>query len=493
MDRGRGHARSHPALPEGRLTIPAFPSSASTARPVDAEDLQLPKPPGFIRSWLARHPWLLDGFIAGGYAVPMASVTFIAFIASLFGSQPFGADLLRSSPAYWLLAFYVTCAVTVALLFRRHVPVISAAIIAGSLLISTMSSLQLDGVPMMFALYALAVYRSSRSAWLFTAIGAGSGCLSLVISDPGDLAGIIGYTVLFSLLLVISTLVGITFGNRRRYIAALLDRAEQLARERDQRAQLAAAAERARIAREMHDIVAHSLTVIVALSDGAEASIDRSPESAREAVRQTGITARRALTDMRRSLGVLTESTDDQADTADRAAPAPLTPQPGTADLAEMIESYRVAGLPVRYTTSGEPPADPVLQLTVFRVVQESLTNALRYALQPSKVDVVIAFGHDGIDVEVADDGVDPARGARSTGSGRGLIGMRERVGLHGGTVTVGPAGSRGWRVRAHLRSGEGTPSPEGAAPADGLAPATGTDAPGTAADTTPRPEETTP
>ncbi len=470
MDRGRRHARSHPALPEGRLTIPAFPSSASTARPVDAEDLQLPKPPGFIRSWLARHPWLLDGFIAGGYAVPMASVSFIAFVASLFGSQPFGADLLRSSPAYWLLVFYVTCAVTVALLFRRHVPVITASIIAGSLLVSTMSSLQLDGVPMMFALYALAVYRSSRSAWLFTAIGAGAGCLSLVISNPADLAGIIGYTVLFSLLLVISTLVGITFGNRRRYIVALLDRAEQLARERDQRAQLAAAAERARIAREMHDIVAHSLTVIVALSDGAEASIDRSPESAREAVRQTGITARRALTDMRRSLGVLTESTDDGTPTTspERAVAAPLTPQPGVADLAEMIESYRVAGLPVRYTTAGEPPADPVLQLTVFRVVQEALTNALRYALQPGKVDVVIGYRPDGVDVEIVDDGVDPARGARSTGSGRGLIGMRERVALHGGAVTAGPAGSRGWRVRAHLGAGESSatdPRPEETTP----------------------------
>ncbi len=445
-------------------------SSAPAAQPSGAEDLRLPKPPGFIRSYFNRHPWLLDGLIAGGYAVPSGIVAVVVFIASLFGATPFPFQDggLRSTPAFGILLLYVAAAVAVALLFRRYVPVITATICAASLLVMGTASQQLDAIPMMFALYALAVYRSARSAWIWTAIASGTGVLATTLHDPTDLAGIIGYGVLFAMTMVIATLVGITFGNRRRYILALLERARQLARERDQQAQLSAAAERARIAREMHDIVAHSLTVIVALSDGAEASIERSPETAREAIRQTASTARRALTDMRLSLGVLTEpptgsdsvagSGGDGASTA----PAPLLPQPGLADLPELFASYRAAGLPVRVTASGTAPADPLVQLTVYRVVQEALTNALRYAVQPTAVDVVLAYEAGGISIEVKDDGLDPTRGAASLGSGRGLIGLRERVAVYGGTVTAGPAGARGWRVRASLPVAAVAARPEG-------------------------------
>ncbi|MDO9396376.1 MAG: histidine kinase, partial [Herbiconiux sp.] len=398
-----------------------------TARAAGTEDLRLPKPPGFIRAYFNRHPWLLDGLIAGGYAVPMGALAMVTFISSLFGYSPFstgeGAGTFRETPAFGVVLLYATAAVTVALLFRRHVPVLTAAICAGSILLTSPGTQQLEGMSMAFALYALAVYRSTRSAWLWAAIGTGAGVLAVVLNDPFDLAAIIGYGVLFAGLMTIATLVGITFGNRRRYIQALLDRAAQLARERDQRALLAAASERARIAREMHDIVAHSLTVIVALSDGAEAAIERSPESAREAVRQTGITARRALTDMRRSLGVLTEPEEAAATRRESGGSeatrrdsgrvgAELAPQPGMDDVAEMVRSYRAAGLPVRFTTQGDWPADPVLQLAVFRVVQEALTNALRYAAQATRVDVVLRFEATGVQIEVTDDGVDPDRGA---------------------------------------------------------------------------------
>lgn len=417
-----------------------------------SEDLRLPKPPGFIRSYFNRFPWVLDSLIAAGYVVPMGAVSLVGFVASLFGASPFTDDPIRSTPVWGLVMLYMTAAVTVGLLFRRHVPLVTATICAAAMLVSAPVTNQIDAVPMMFALYALAVYRSARAAWLWTLIASAVGVASTVLSDPFDLASIVGYGLLTSMLMTIATLVGITFGNRRRYIQALLDRAQQLARERDQQAQLAAAAERARIAREMHDIVAHSLTVIVALSDGAEASIDRSPETAKEAVRQTGITARRALTDVRRSLGVLAEP-DGRGD---GGGAAPIAPQPGLADLPELIASFRAAGLPVRFTTSGEPPADLPLQVTVFRVVQEALTNALRYAVQVTAVDVVLRYvgtpeGGSAVSIEVTDDGVDPGRGASSAGSGRGLIGMRERVAVYGGTVSAGPAGGRGWRVNATL------------------------------------------
>ncbi|WP_382309734.1 sensor histidine kinase [Herbiconiux sp. UC225_62] len=475
-------------------------TSAPAAHPSGAEDLRLPKPPGFIRSYFNRHPWLLDGLIAGSYAVPSGVVALLVFVSSLFGATPFDFqnEGWRSTPFFGVALLYTATAVTVALLFRRYVPVITAAICAASLLISGATSQQLDVVPMMFALYALAVYRSTRSAWVWTAIAAGTGIVSTVLYDPFDLAGIIGYGLLSAMALVIATLVGITFGNRRRYIQALLDRAQQLARERDQQARLSAAAERARIAREMHDIVAHSLTVIVALSDGAEASVERSPATAREAMRQSAVTARRALTDMRLSLGVLTEPDEGESEGAGgdggasagvraaagtgasvalagsgagasasaASAPAPLMPQPGLDDLPEMIASYRAAGLPVRVTATGTPPLDPLVQLTVFRVVQEALTNALRYAVQATAVDVVLHYGPGDITVEVSDDGVDPGRGAASVGSSRGLIGLRERVAVYGGSVSAGPAGTRGWRVRATLAPPNTTPAPAAPLPA---------------------------
>ncbi len=423
--------------------MPQTTSSAPAALPPGAEDLRLPKPPGFIRSFFNRYPWLLDGLIAGVYFLPVGIASFVFFVFSLTGAAPWSDDPIRSTPIFSAAALYMAGAVAVGLLFRRYVPVVTATICAAALLVPLGPAPQADWLPMMFALYALAVYRSARSAWIWTAIALGSSICSTLIYSPGDLAGNFGDAVLSALVFVIATLVGITFGNRRRYIQALLDRAAQLARERDQRAQLATAAERARIAREMHDIVAHSLTVIVALSDGAEASLDRSPDTAREAVRQTGITARRALADVRRSLGVLTE-TPGSTDAA-------LAPQPGVDELPELIASFRAAGLPVRYTVHGDPPTDPVLQLTVFRVLQEALTNALRYAVQATSVDVVLAYEPRGVTIDVLDDGVDPGRGAPSAGSGRGIIGMRERVAIYGGHVETGPVGARGWRVRAVL------------------------------------------
>ncbi|GAA2245646.1 histidine kinase [Herbiconiux moechotypicola] len=472
MDRGARRTRGHPAHPERRLTTtpgpltgPSSATSAPAAQPAGADDLRLPKPPGFIRSFFNRHPWLLDGFIAAGIGLPMLVYALVTLARSAFGDSPFGGEAIRSSPYFGLVLLYLAAAVTVGMLFRRHVPSVTAAICVIALFASSTTAQQIAGLPMMIALYALAVYRSTRSAWIWTAVATGVGIVSLVLQVPTDLATIVGYGLLNGLLLVIATLVGITFGNRRRYITALLDRAAQLARERDQRAQLAASAERTRIAREMHDIVAHSLTVIVALSDGAEASIERNPETAREAVRQTAVTARRALADMRRSLGVLTEpgsgTGEGGADAGGTGGPGAadartasaegLAPQPRLDDLGELVQSYRAAGLPVRFTVTGEPRGDALLQLTVYRVVQEALTNALRYAVQVTRVDVTIGFAAAGVTIEVADDGVDPARGAGSAGSGRGLVGMRERVATLGGTVTAGPAGGRGWTVRAEL------------------------------------------
>jgi signal transduction histidine kinase len=248
--------------------------------------------------------------------------------------------------------------------------------------------------------------------------------------------------------LVFALLIGSNIGNRRRYLAALIDRAAQLARERDQQGLLATAAERSRIAREMHDVVAHSLSVMVRLSDGADAVFEKDPARSREAVRQIGEVGRDSLRDMRRLLGVLRTEEGEEV--------AALGPQPTLDELDRLIETYRATGLPVAVQQLGDPPSDTGLQVAVYRTVQESLTNALRYAREPSRVLVQLDY-RSGIVVEVTDDGLFLGPVA-SVGTGRGLVGLRERAALFGGTAEAGPRlnpetgqDGGGWRVRVTL------------------------------------------
>ncbi|NTW42187.1 MAG: hypothetical protein HGA44_20300 [Cellulomonadaceae bacterium] len=231
--------------------------------------------------------------------------------------------------------------------------------------------------------------------------------------------------------------------NRRLHVAELVARGNALARDRDQQALLARAAERTRIAREMHDVVAHSLSVMIALADGAGAALDRAPDRSRAALDELSATGRTALADMRRVLGVLHEPD------------APLQPQPGSDDLGELVERFRATGLPVRTAGLACPlPADTGLQLAVYRIVQESLTNALRYAPATALVDVTISRSPSSVEVVVTDTGAG-ALVVDQGGAGHGLVGMRERVEVYGGTVTAGPWRG-GWRVHAVLPWQEG-------------------------------------
>jgi signal transduction histidine kinase len=237
---------------------------------------------------------------------------------------------------------------------------------------------------------------------------------------------------------LIAALVGINVGNRRRYLSAVLDRADRLVRERDQQAELAAAAERARVAREMHDIIAHSLSVVVTLADGAVASAANNPDSARQAMERVADTGRTALAEMRRLLGVLGPGGEE----------GDLQPQPGMDRLPELIENFRAAGLPIRVETIGTAPDDASVQLALYRIVQEALTNVLRYSGGPKKVDVQVRYGNDGSEVTVTDDGSTVTD--YDGGAGRGIIGMRERASLFGGVAEAGPIRG-GWRVHASI------------------------------------------
>lgn len=256
--------------------------------------------------------------------------------------------------------------------------------------------------------------------------------------------------------ILVSGLVGTALGlglyasTRRAYLAELRDRAVRLEHERDQQGELAAAAERARISREMHDIVAHHLTVMVALSEGAVAASATSPERGIEVMRTVSATGRQALADTRRLLGVLRENeTGNPGDDA-------LTPVPDLAELDVLIARVRDAGLPTSLEVHGNATDLPAtIQLTVYRLVQEALTNTLKHGGQGTRASVRLRYLPGEIRVDVEDDGAGAAATTPSGGGG-GLIGMRERVHTYGGILRSGPRGPRGWRVSARLRLDEG-------------------------------------
>ncbi|BAS15249.1 sensor histidine kinase YfiJ [Arthrobacter sp. Hiyo8] len=239
---------------------------------------------------------------------------------------------------------------------------------------------------------------------------------------------------------LIATGIGISVRQRREHESEIRAWAARTAR-------LGSVTERNRIAREMHDVVAHSLTVMISLSDGAAVVVKKDPERAGEVLGELSRTGRTALADMRRVLGVLRE---------DSARPAPLEPLVSGHDLSKLLDGFRTAGLPLHYSHTGPAlPEDPALQLTVYRIVQESLTNVLRYGRSLSQVDVRIVREGDSVTIEVLDDGRgsrEPGTEEAALGTGQGIAGMRERAGIYAGTVDAGPGIHGGWRVHAELK-----------------------------------------
>jgi signal transduction histidine kinase len=238
--------------------------------------------------------------------------------------------------------------------------------------------------------------------------------------------------------------LGLYTRTRRAYLAELQDRARRLERERDQQGALAAAAERARIARETHDIVAHNLMVMITLSEAAIAAQAASPERAAEVMRKVSATGRNALTDTRRLLGVLRQEPG-------QAAGDGFQPTPGLAQVSGLIEQVRSAGLKVALEVAGDVPdlAEGV-QLTVYRLVQEALTNTLKHAGASASATVRLRFTAGDLLLDIEDDGAGASQPTRSAGGG-GLLGMRERVRVYAGDLVAGPRQPHGWRVSARL------------------------------------------
>jgi signal transduction histidine kinase len=233
-------------------------------------------------------------------------------------------------------------------------------------------------------------------------------------------------------------LVGLGWFRRSAYAAALRERAERAERERETAARAAVTEERARIARELHDVVAHSVSVMVLQTGAVRRLLGDDQVREREALGTVERTGREALLELRRLLGVL-RTPDERVE---------LAPQPGLSELPALVTRTESAGLPVALRIEGEPPPLPLgVDLSAYRIVQEALTNALKHA-GPARAEIAIRYRPDAVEIEVSDDG----RGsAAANGEGHGLVGMRERVTLYGGELSAGAREGGGYTVRARL------------------------------------------
>lgn len=379
-----------------------------------------------------------------------------------YGLLAIGMALLSSEPPHatplWPMVVFGVCGMAV-VVGRRRFPRLA---FAGAMVLSVLSALWGSGaelVLLVLAVFMVGVRRRASVAWLCFGIALAFAALSALVlprrgSTGPPILGLVPPTVprdtvldwvntfvLIAVAVLIATLLGINVGHRRRHIQELVDRAERLARERDQQAEIARARERERIAREMHDVIAHSLTVMIRVSDGAHAAMDKHPQQAKEAIALVGETGRRTLGEVRRLLGAVRGEGESPA--------AGSRPQPDASDLPSLVAEFVDAGVPVALTVSGQPPTDRALGLTVYRIVQESLTNALRHAGQAPSATVTVTWAAKQVTIDVHNSG---SPSSEPPGIGRGILGMRERAALYDGVVEAGPDGAGGWRVDARLR-----------------------------------------
>jgi signal transduction histidine kinase len=287
----------------------------------------------------------------------------------------------------------------------------------------------------LIVVYSVAQYEPLQRAivGLAAALAGIFASIQLAIANGESYAGTDRAFVAF--LLVAPWLVGRALHGRTREADDQAARAAQLEREQ----QRAVEEERARIARELHDVIAHSLSVMIVQAGAAEEVAKRSPERVLEPVRSIQATGRQALLEMGRLLGMLREGSEELG----------LAPQPGLADLDALVEETRQAGLPVELTVDGtKRPLTQALDLSAYRIVQEALTNARKHAGEAARAQITLRYGAEALEIDVVDDG--PGAG-KASGGGHGLIGMRERVAVFGGNLETGPRQGGGFAVRAVL------------------------------------------
>ncbi|MCC9311038.1 sensor histidine kinase [Kitasatospora sp. RB6PN24] len=412
-------------LPELSLTAPGrrFPGAARGLAALRARRLG------------ERHPVLVDG---------CGAVLLLLLTAAVHARMMAGP---------WELP--LEAALVLPLALRRRSPVVVFGVIATVAFVQWLISWWAhNGVmpadtAVLVALYTVAAHRSFR--WTLAAFGTAESGVLLSVWRWWSPAHPVVSPVLAALkavfflsgIITAAVVLGRNVRARQAKLAALQQRARELERQRDQQSALAVAEERSRIAREMHDIVTHNLSVMVALADGAAYANEHAPEKATAAMRQSAETGRQALTDMRRFLGVL------RADEPD----ALRHPQPDLGRLPALAAQVRAAGLPVELALTGDHAhVSPGAQLTVYRLVQESLTNTIKHTAPGARATVTVVCGPRSVAVEVRDDGRALPRPAEGRpGAGHGLTGMRDRAAAYGAELSAGPLPQGGWRVAATL------------------------------------------
>jgi signal transduction histidine kinase len=369
-----------------------------------------------------------------------------AFDLLLAGALCVTAGFLSLAQAH--LAGILSFGMLIPLIWRRTHPELVFFAVSSVAALQWLTGIQLQpgNIGLLVALYAISVYGDTRLSRIALGIG-GLGVLMAVSRYWSNSDWKQQVTVMVALGALV---FGVwAFGERRRtrglYVAQLEERAAQLERDRDRESKLAVSNERTRIAREIHDVVAHGLSIMIVQADGGLYAADQSPEAAKKALATIGDTGRASLTEMRKMLGLLKQDEQNELD------PNQPRPQPGVSSLPELIDNVREAGLNVAYDVTGEPRDLPaLLGLTAYRIVQEGLTNTLKHAGPGARTSVSLDFGREMLTVVVTDDG----RGggvAPSSDPGHGLVGMRQRASVSGGTVSAGPKAGGGYEVIAKL------------------------------------------
>ncbi|MCX4972513.1 sensor histidine kinase [Streptomyces sp. NBC_00620] len=392
-----------------------------------------------LYDFLRRHPTWVDSF----WAVVLLGITGVSLSSVTGGQENHGSSAVA-------LPIAVVLCLVVAL--RRRMPekmLLLAGLMGVVQLIVDVEVIPAD-FAMMVIIYTVAADGARWASRLGLIGGLCAGTLSQIRWPQTETSalGVVLIAVFQTVPFALAWVLGDSIRTRRAYLAQLEERAARLEKEREAQSKVAVAAERARIARELHDVVAHNVSVMVVQADGAAYVMDTAPEQARKALETISGTGRQALAEMRRLLGVLR--------TGEHQEVGEYVPQPDVEQLADLIEQCRTSGLPVDFKVEGTPrPLPSGVELTAYRIVQEALTNTRKHGGPNTGASVRLVYFDDGLGLLVEDDG----KGAPhelyeeggADGQGHGLIGMRERVGMVGGTLDAGPRPGGGFRISALL------------------------------------------
>ena len=400
-------------------------------------------PPAADARWFERlhglreadqaRPWLLDIPVACAVAaLGLTSTTEAGTAQDAFGAV--------AVPASFVIITVI--AESLPLIFRRKAPltVFVVALLACLTQLAQGVALRSD-VGVLIALYTACRYATRPVALAAAFVGYAPPGLAVMRLAPLASQRLLAFFFLCCAVTA-AIAIGVAARARQAQLSALAERATRLEIEREQRVSLAIAAERARVSREMHDIMGHNLAVIARLADASAALSPTDPARSAEMLHLIAGTSRHALDELRRTLGVLREPADGTR----------LSPQPGLDAVPGLLERVRGAGPQVSYTTTGEMTRlMPSQQLTLYRILQEALTNTLKHAAPHTSIGIDINVGNAAVVLAVTDTGPPRPQDAAVIPNGRGLIGIRERAHLAGGAATAEPRRDGGWAVSATL------------------------------------------